>query len=350
MSSVEEDARSAIETLRYSLPAIRDSETLASIASELSALHEEYSSAVEEKRDAETPSATTVVNASDGAPVLDAEVDSMQHTKSDANRRKRAAQKARKKVAAVGPDADACSTASAEAIAPASAPDEDSIGDHIELPPKVRGAVRVFHGSRGRGLQCTRRVEKGEVLIGIPKGWALSASKTGGSSGQVALALELVALRRKGDFRVSQLAPANDMPCHWSAEEIAWLKSSYVHEPARNQRPTLEAMHAQVAPPNCTAAEFVWAMSMVQSRTFGGDGTMVFLPFIDMINSESAPDLRFDLRRADGYINVCATRAFDEGEEALVSYHDLKHPELYSNFLAYGFVPAAVEYPTLVRL
>ena len=87
---------------------------------------------------------------------------------------------------------------------------------------------------------------------------------------------------------------------------------------------------------DCTVDEFVWAMGMVQSRTFGGDGVMIFLPFIDLINSDAAPDLSFDLRQEDGYIQCMASRDFEAGEEALVNYHGRGKPSLFSNFLAYA--------------
>lgn len=138
------------------------------------------------------------------------------------------------------------------------------------------------------------------------------------------------------------------MPCFWTAEQLEWLRGSYVHEPASSQRATLTAMHEALRPP-CTLDDFIWGMCMVQSRTFGGDGVMVFLPFIDLLNSSFDPSLDFDVRRADGYINVHASRDFKAGEEALVSYHGRRAPGLYTEFLAYGYVPIgdAVEYPTL---
>lgn len=231
---------------------------------------------------------------------------------------------------------------------------DPSIGAPVsmQLPEQVKGAVRVYHGPRGRGLECVRDVKRGEVLIGIPKKWAIDtmASKRGGSQGQARLCLELVKLRRAGDERVSHLPSSCDMPCFWSQQELEWLQGSYAYEPAASQRATLEAMHdhEQLRPP-CTVEEFIWGMSMVQSRTFGGDGVMVFLPFIDLLNSQFDPSLGFDVRRADGYINVHASRDFKAGEEALVSYHGRQAPGLYTEFLAYGYVPtgSGVEYPTL---
>ena len=228
-----------------------------------------------------------------------------------------------------------------------------------------RGVVRVFEGTRGRGLQCIRRVEKGEELIGIPASWALSTdsvSISGGTTGQRALALELIRLRRLNDFRVTQLPKYNDMPCFWSAEELEYLKPSYVYDGACNQKGTLVSMHSQLSEAALkeiqgdsngpvTADDFVWAMAMVQSCTFGGNTNnghplMVLLPYIDLVNSEVADDLDFDIRRSGGAdeevvkkgskkggpnkkkdvvveeaergnISVHATRAFDEGEEGL---------------------------------
>ena len=60
-----------------------------------------------------------------------------------------------------------------------------------------------------------------------------------------------------------------------------------------------------------------------------------------MVTSERSADLAFDLRDdvESGYINVHASRDFESGEEALVNYHGNTPPVLYSNFLAYGFVP-----------
>ena len=264
----------------------------------------------------------------------------------------------------------------------------------LTLPEGSRGVVRVFEGTRGRGLQCIRRVEKGEELIGIPASWALSTdsvSISGGTTGQRALALELIRLRRLNDFRVTQLPKYNDMPCFWSAEELEYLKPSYVYDGACNQKGTLVSMHSQLSEAALkeiqgdsnepvTADDFVWAMAMVQSRTFGGNTNnghplMVLLPYIDLVNSEVADDLDFDIRRSGGaeevkkgskkgnspnkkkdvvveekgerYISVHATRAFDEGEEALVSYHGKAPPSLYSNFLAYGYVAAMCTYPPL---
>lgn len=58
-------------------------------------------------------------------------------------------------------------------------------------------------------------------------------------------------------------------------------------------------MHAAARIPEseCTSDEFIWAMCMVQSRTFGGGHTMVMLPYIDLVNTESEADLDFDLRQ-----------------------------------------------------
>ena len=272
------------------------------------------------------------------------------------NRKKRAAQKAKKHAAKLA-STNCLDVAAAAPI--------------IELPGDVRGSVRVFSGSRGRGLQCTRQVKRGEILIGIPRAWAIStslASRSGGCTGQTALALELVALRRQRDFRLMHMPAYNDMPCFWSEAQLELLRPSMVLASARNQRATLEAMYQQLAPVDCTRDEFVWAMAMVQSRTFGGGAEMVILPFIDLINTETAPDLDFDVRRSDemrtssarkggktssrsseahpAYINVHASRTFEEGEEALVSYHGKSAPSLFSNFLAYGFVPTnGVAYP-----
>ena len=138
------------------------------------------------------------------------------------------------------------------------------------------------------------------MLIGIPQKWALEvqASTDGGTKGQIALATQLVKLRKEKDRRVSQLPEDTDMPCFWTDEELNWLQASYVAEPARSQRGTLEQLHAQSGG-SMSVDEFIWGMSMVQSRTFGGDGTMVFLPFVDLINSEAAPDLDFDVCIAD---------------------------------------------------
>ena len=48
---------------------------------------------------------------------------------------------------------------------------DPSIGAPVsmQLPEQVKGAVRVFHGPRGRGLECVRDVKRGEVLIGISR-------------------------------------------------------------------------------------------------------------------------------------------------------------------------------------
>ena len=77
------------------------------------------------------------------------------------------------------------------------------------LPQEVRGSVRVFHGSRGRGLHCTKRIRKGDVLIGIPDAWAIEckASTNGGTEGQVAMATRLVELRQTKDARALQTQP-----------------------------------------------------------------------------------------------------------------------------------------------
>lgn len=225
----------------------------------------------------------------------------------------------------------------------------DALTPTVTLPKQVRGNVRVFHGPRGRGLQTTAAVAKGELLIGIPKKWAIdvSASQSGGTAGQIALCCELAKLRRQNDFRVKHLPESCDMPAFWSEAQLQWLAGSYAHEPASSQRKTLESLHANMKPP-CSLDEFIWGMCMVQSRTFGGDGVMVFLPFIDLLNSSFEPTLDFDVRRADGYINIHASRDFEKGEEALVSYHGRRAPGLYTEFLAYGYVPQeGVEYPQL---
>ena len=219
----------------------------------------------------------------------------------------------------------------------------------LKFPKEVRGAVRVFDGIRGRGLQCTRNVKKGEVLIGIPKKWALDTQSFGGSSGQMQLAVTLQNLRKANNFRVRHLPATNDMPCFWSSAELDWLRGLHVYEPAAAQRKTLESMFAD-AKPTCSLDDFIFGMTNVQSRTFdGGSNVMVFLPFVDLINSDTMPDLSFDIRgSADGYINVHASKDFAEGEEALVNYAGRgSKPGLYATFLAYGYVPSAAEYPTL---
>eukprot|EP00325_Prymnesiales_sp_UTEX-LB-985_P035260 CAMPEP_0174719786 /NCGR_PEP_ID=MMETSP1094-20130205/31977_1 /TAXON_ID=156173 /ORGANISM="Chrysochromulina brevifilum, Strain UTEX LB 985" /LENGTH=85 /DNA_ID=CAMNT_0015920157 /DNA_START=116 /DNA_END=371 /DNA_ORIENTATION=- len=68
--------------------------------------------------------------------------------------------------------------------------------------------------------------------------------------------------------------------------------------------------------------EYAVRLAQVQSRTFGGDGMMIFTPFIDLVNSEHAKDLQFDMRKSDdGYVELRASRDFEAHEEALVSYH-----------------------------
>lgn len=225
--------------------------------------------------------------------------------------------------------------------------DEVGQGGDMEFPSEVQGCVRVFTGTRGRGLQCTRDVKKGDVMIGIPKKWALSAmaDSSGGNSGQINLALQLLDLRDRNDMRVRHLPITSDHPCFWSAEELSWLKASFCYESACNQRRTLQGLYPGKKQIDCTEDDFLWAMCMVQSRQFGEEGCMIFLPFVDLINSEVAPDLWLDIRQENGYINIHATRDFQKGEEALVSYHGSEPPGLFSNFLGYGFVPDVVSYP-----
>merc|ERR1711862_406708 len=57
------------------------------------------------------------------------------------------------------------------------------------------------------------------------------------------------------------------------------------------------------------------------------------------------PDLWLDIRQENGYINIHATKDFQKGDEALVSYQGAEAPGLFANFLAYGFVPDIVSYP-----
>eukprot|EP00929_Paragymnodinium_shiwhaense_P027033 TRINITY_DN15961_c0_g1_i5.p1 TRINITY_DN15961_c0_g1~~TRINITY_DN15961_c0_g1_i5.p1 ORF type:complete len:344 (-),score=58.29 TRINITY_DN15961_c0_g1_i5:41-1072(-) len=210
----------------------------------------------------------------------------------------------------------------------------------LVLPDGVRGAVRVFDGPRGRGLQCTRNVTKGEVLIGIPQDWALGAGR--GVQGQQTLALQLIALKAKDDFRARQLPEFLDMPCFWTADELNWLKASQVHQPACNQLPSLKKMFPGKKAAKCSEKEFIWGMCMVQSRTFDAGDKMIFLPFVDLINSEAQPDLGLDIRSSDGYICIHASRNFSEGEEALVNYHGNELPNLFETFLGYGYVPSIV--------
>lgn len=329
----------ALQTLRELLPLV-GAEDAAAASIKLAALQRDYEEAGKATA-SDVAVLATVVPESAPAPAAKAEAageltdaqdaaDAAALKKKEANRKKRAMQKSKRAEQKV---------ASSEGS--------------IAFPANVRSSVRCFIGeARGRGLQCTRRVRKGELLIGIPKAWALStavASTKGGSTGQIALALELVQRRRAGDAHFAHLPDSLDMPAFWSSDELEFLRGSLVHEPACSQRSTLESMHAEraIPPDMCSLDEFVWAMCMVQSRTFGGDGTMVILPFIDLINSDAAPNLSFDLRQEDGYIQCMASRDFEAGEEALVNYHGRGKPSLFSNFLAYGFVPEEVEYPSL---
>jgi len=223
-------------------------------------------------------------------------------------------------------------------------------GSELELPKEVRGCVRVFTGARGRGLQCIRDVKKGEVLIGVPEEWALVGKPdgSGGNSGQIKLALELINRWSKNDVRARSLPTSCDNPCVWSREELSWLKDSLCYVPASNQRGTLQSLYPGKKKADCTEKDFIWGMCMVQSRLFGQEGAMVYVPFCDLINSEAAPDLGLDIQHNDGHISLHATRDFKEGEEALISYHGSKAPGLFANFLAYGFVPDIVSYDELL--
>ena len=347
----------ALRVLHERLPDV-DARTAASVATALAELQSMYAKAAVARAQEEVAAPArpqTPEEAADEAvesPVeleagIDAADDAAALKKREANRKKRAAQKAKR-----AEQHEQHGDAPAAAVA-----DDASFG----FPKEVTACVRVFSGERGRGLQCTRRVRKGEVLIGIPKAWALTTDQKGvgdsGSSGQVSLARQLVSLKRAGDFRVSYLPTSIDMPAFWTADELAMLRLSYVLEPASSQRATLEGMYAKegLADEDCTLDEFIWAMCMVQSRTFAGaaSNTILMLPFIDLLNCESTADLAFDLRDdgPSGYINVHASRDFEEGEEALVNYHGTTPPELYSTFLAYGFVPTSgVRYPGPLEL
>lgn len=317
MSEALEALDGAVSTLRALLPTLGQS-ALARASCELHQLQLEYEAAAAGQEvdladlntaSAAAPAANATANdkqrsVAPGEDEAHEETHAAALKRREANRKKHAAQKAKKKQPpppspSLPPPTEVLGTSGSTAAslsATGRVAGKDDTGD--TLPDGVRGAVRIFRGRRGRGLQCVTRVRKGEPIIGIPCSWAISTnevSRTGGSSGQMDLALTLVQLKRRKDFRVAHMPETLDMPAFWSDTELQWLAASFVYDSAKNQRPTLESMYKSASPEyraECTMDEFVWGMCMVQSRTFGGNNVMIVLPFIDLVGPYSITSLR----------------------------------------------------------
>lgn len=227
----------ALQTLRELLPLV-GAEDAAAASIKLAALQRDYEEAGKATA-SDVAVLATVVPESAPAPAAKAEAageltdaqdaaDAAALKKKEANRKKRAMQKSKRAEQKV---------ASSEGS--------------IAFPANVRSSVRCFIGeARGRGLQCTRRVRKGELLIGIPKAWALStavASTKGGSTGQIALALELVQRRRAGDAHFAHLPDSLDMPAFWSSDASRRARSARRSSPCTRSVPSRRTRAASMS-------------------------------------------------------------------------------------------------------
>ena len=220
----------------------------------------------------------------------------------------------------------------------------------------------IDEGEGGRCLRMTTAADVGDVVMRIPQTLLVTADDarafvaTGSlapaledASDDAALALFLIdTLRRDGPWRpyvenMPRSAPRS--PIFYAHEDLAELTGSWVVERVLRARVKLRGDYraARRRLPKGTRlrfSEFVWAMSLVTSRTFeatvDGTATTMFAPLADLANHGAPPEVDWDYDAAARTFIFRAQRPLRAGDVVHDDYGD-KSGARY--LLYYGFVP-----------
>eukprot|EP00958_Prasinococcus_capsulatus_P016813 scaffold1883_cov396-Prasinococcus_capsulatus_cf.AAC.15 len=92
-------------------------------------------------------------------------------------------------------------------------------------------------------------------------------------------------------------------------------------------------------------AEWVWANTVVHSRTFRHEGERFMLPLIDLINHDFERENVQWVRRDDRSIDLAVNRRIEQGEQLYVSYGDRNSDDF---LVYYGFVPDQNPFETFI--
>ncbi|KAJ8609253.1 hypothetical protein CTAYLR_008074 [Chrysophaeum taylorii] len=180
-------------------------------------------------------------------------------------------------------------------------------------------------GEAGWGLRCARAIAEGEAAVVIPRSACLSArdapewARHLPKSSQLAARLCVERGLGEGSRWAAYLAsvPEPDAPAAWTDEEAQLLAGTR----AGRARDDLLAAWADECPPEVAWADFVWAKSLVMSRTFDLEGP-VLIPFLDLANHDDEDFCALDIDKPNDQIlfSLVATRQMGEGEPLATNY------------------------------
>jgi len=214
----------------------------------------------------------------------------------------------------------------------------------------------------GRGVRALRDMELGEVLVSIPKAWAIavpSHSDVPGSKSKVAealLASDLDPQQKLALLLLHEISRCNaspfslycaglpkslsDLPFFFGDEQLELLWGTGVDSVVRGGHlasPAGVSAMAEVARrhpemwPTCTDEAIQYAAAAVASRAFDSDATEVcLLPIADMFNHFGAsPHTR--MRETESAYVLRLERPVTAGEQVFMTYGNLPNFQLFIN-------------------
>jgi len=254
-------------------------------------------------------------------------------------------------------------------------------GSGLAVRPPIVSATKE---KRGRGLEATRRVEKGECVLTLPLRSGIVDEAEGHPPSAraaiekapwgVRLACRLLQERKKGEESAYapylELIPENveTSPLHYAEEEISRACYPPMEKEIEEMRAAVKKWYDDLnggegkeALAGATMEEFKNAVAVVHSRTYGvssgdtGEGYFrALLPLADLLNhggdeyidetrsvestisTETVAWSEITDEDEESEIMFTAQKSLEPGEEALMSYGERSNDHF---LLYYGFVP-----------
>ena len=254
-------------------------------------------------------------------------------------------------------------------------------GSGLAVRPPI---VSTTKEKRGRGLEATRRVEKGECVLTLPLRSGIVDEAEGHPPSAraaiekapwgVRLACRLLQERKKGEESAYapylELIPENveTSPLHYAEEEISRACYPPMEKEIEEMRAAVKKWYDDLnggegkeALAGATMEEFKNAVAVVHSRTYGvssgdtGEGYFrALLPLADLLNhggdeyidetrsvestisTETVAWSEITDEDEESEIMFTAQKSLEPGEEALMSYGERSNDHF---LLYYGFVP-----------
>lgn len=246
-------------------------------------------------------------------------------------------------------------------------------GLHVGSQPTSTGSLRQ--------LVCAADVEPGTHILRVPRRLVLSTTKSLSAPLRRALseicgrggippflcevfmlAIELVTTQDPAwaFYREHMLPDESD--CEHSADaftpgELAALQSTTLVERITTSQRHLNTLYnelpwgAEGMPARFGHARFVWAVHCVRSRAFNvceqgaeanDGGALIVVPFVDLVNHSSEPNVRAEFHTDDNTCVLVCTRHVPAGTPLVRDYSHQGHLPLSNERMlyTYGFVPA----------